>query len=85
MIVTPYEVPEKAVAFEQRSQKHANLALTPIRLKEGSLSAIEPISLQGALAKDTIQVTELSAEGHVPQLRVKIPAARRCSFSMVRS
>ena len=29
------------------------------------------MSLQGALAKDTIQVTELSAEGHVPQLRVK--------------
>jgi hypothetical protein len=50
---------------------HRNLTLTPIILKNGSLSAIEPMSLEEAIADGTIQVSEVSAEGHVPELRVK--------------
>ena len=50
---------------------YRNLTLTPIFLKDGPLSAIEPMSLEDAIAEGTIQVTEVSAEGHVPELRVK--------------
>jgi hypothetical protein len=50
---------------------YRNLTLTPILLKGGPLSAIEPMSLEEAIAEGTIQVTEISAEGHVPELRVK--------------
>src|SRR5262245_776963 len=50
---------------------YRNLTLTPIVLKNGSLSAIEAMSLEEAIANGTIQVTEVSAEGHVPELRVK--------------
>jgi hypothetical protein len=50
---------------------YRNLTLTPILLKDGPLSAIEPKSLEEAIAEGTIQVTEVSAEGHVPELRVK--------------
>jgi hypothetical protein len=50
---------------------YRNLTLTPILLKDGPLSAIEPVSLEEAIAGGTIQVTEVSAEGHVPELRVK--------------
>ena len=50
---------------------YRNLTLTPILLKDGPLSAIEPMSLEEAIAEGTIQVTEVSAEGHVPELRVK--------------
>ena len=50
---------------------YRNLTLTPILLKNGPLSAIEPMSLEEAIGEGTIQVTEVSAEGHVPELRVK--------------
>jgi hypothetical protein len=50
---------------------YRNLMLTPILLKDGPLSSVEPMSLEEALAAHTIQVTEVSAEGHVPELRVK--------------
>jgi hypothetical protein len=50
---------------------YRNLTLTPILLKDGPLSAMEPMSLEEAIAEGTIQVTEVSAEGHVPELRVK--------------
>src|SRR5512134_3941967 len=48
-----------------------NLTLTPILLKDGPLSPIETISLDEALAAGHLRVTEVSAEGHVPELRVK--------------
>ena len=50
---------------------HRNLTLTPILLRNGPLSAIEAMNLEEALADGTIQVAEVSAEGHVPELRVK--------------
>jgi hypothetical protein len=50
---------------------HRNLTLTPILLKDGPLSPIDPLSLEEALAAGAIQVTEVSAEGHVPELRVR--------------
>ena len=50
---------------------HRNLALTPIFLKDGPLSQIEFMSLEEAIAAGAIQVTEVSAEGHVPELRVR--------------
>src|SRR5262245_6879774 len=54
-----------------RPSAYRNLTLTPILLKDGPLSAMEPMSLEEAIAEGTIQVTEVSAEGHVPELRVK--------------
>src|SRR5262245_42770197 len=48
-----------------------HLTLTPILLKAGPLSATEPMSLEEAIANGTIHVTEVSAEGRVPELRVK--------------
>jgi hypothetical protein len=48
-----------------------NLTLTPILLKDGPLSPIETISLDEALAAGHLRVTEVSAEGRVPELRVK--------------
>jgi len=50
---------------------YRNLTLTPILLKEGPLLTIEAKSLEEALADGTFRVTEISAEGHVPELRVK--------------
>src|SRR5262245_35303941 len=50
---------------------HRNLTLTPILLKDGPTLTIEAKSLEEALADGTIRVTEISAEGHVPELRVK--------------
>ena len=50
---------------------HRNLMLTPIILKDDPLSQIEPVSLEEALAAGAILVTEVSAEGHVPELRVR--------------
>jgi len=47
-----------------------NLTLTPILLKDGALSSLEPVSLEDALAAGTLRVSEVSAEGHVPELRV---------------
>ena len=49
---------------------HRNLTLTPILAIE-PLLAIELKSLEEALADGTVKVTEVSAEGHVPELRVK--------------
>ena len=39
--------------------------------REEPLLAIEPKSLEEALADGTVKVTEVSAAGHVPELRVK--------------
>jgi hypothetical protein len=50
---------------------YRNLTLTPILLKNGPLSSIEPTSLEEALAAGTLRVSEVSAEGHVPELRVE--------------
>jgi ARG/rhodanese/phosphatase superfamily protein len=50
---------------------YRNLTLTPILLKDEPLSAMETMSLEEAIAEGTIQLTEVSAEGHVPELRVK--------------
>jgi hypothetical protein len=50
---------------------HRNLALTPILLKDSPLSSVEPLCLEEALAAGTLRVSEVSAEGHVPELRVK--------------
>jgi len=49
---------------------YRNLTLTPI-LASGPLLTIEPKSLEEALADGTMKVTEVSAAGHVPELRVK--------------
>ena len=49
---------------------HRNLTLTPILAME-PLLAIELKSLEEALADGTVKVTEVSAAGHVPELRVK--------------
>src|SRR5262245_10126255 len=54
-----------------RPSAYRNLSLTPIFLKNGQLVGIEALSLEEALAAGTIKVTEVSAEGHVPELRVK--------------
>jgi hypothetical protein len=50
---------------------YRNLTLTPILLKDGPLSSIEPMSLEEALGAGTLRVSEVSAEGHVPELRVE--------------
>jgi len=50
---------------------HHNLTLTPILLSDGSLSSLEPLSLGEALAAGTLEVSEVSARGSVPELRVK--------------
>jgi hypothetical protein len=50
---------------------YRNLTLTPILLKDGQLSGIEPVSLGEALAAGTLRVSEVSDQGHVPELRVK--------------
>ena len=50
---------------------YRNLMLTPILAKIGPLLGAEPTSLEEALAAGSIKVTEVSAEGHVPELRVK--------------
>jgi hypothetical protein len=50
---------------------YRNLTLTPIFLKNGPLSDVEPLSVEEALAAGTLEVTEVSAEGHVPELRVR--------------
>lgn len=49
---------------------YRNLTLTPV-LARGPLLAIEPKSLEEGLAGGTVKVTEVSAAGHVPELRVK--------------
>ncbi|MFZ1103499.1 MAG: DUF6569 family protein [Hyphomicrobiaceae bacterium] len=49
---------------------YRNLTLTPILLKDGPLSSVEPLSAEEALAAGTLRVSEVSAEGHVPELRV---------------
>jgi hypothetical protein len=49
---------------------YRNLTLTPILLKDGPLSSLEPMSLEEALGAGTLRVSEVSAEGHVPELRV---------------
>ena len=49
---------------------YRNLTLTPI-FASAPLLAIEPKSLEEALADGTVKVTEVSAAGHVPELRVK--------------
>ena len=64
---------------------HRNLTLTPILLKDGPLSEIEPMSLEEALAAGAIKLTEVSAEGHVPELRVRNSGRHRCSSSTERS
>jgi len=48
-----------------------NLTLTPILLRNSDLSGIEPISLEEALTAGTLEVTEVSADGRVPELRVR--------------
>jgi ARG/rhodanese/phosphatase superfamily protein len=50
---------------------YRNLTLTPILLKDGPLSHLEPMSLEEALGAGTLRVSEVSAEGHVPELRVE--------------
>jgi len=50
---------------------YRNLMLIPILLKNGPLSDIEPVSVEEALAAGTLEVTEVSAEGNVPELRVR--------------
>jgi hypothetical protein len=50
---------------------YRNLTLTPILLKDGPLSSLEPMSLEEALGAGTLRVSEVSAEGHVPELRVE--------------
>jgi hypothetical protein len=50
---------------------HRNLTLTPVLLRDGPLSSIDPLSLEEALAANKIRVTEITAQGHVPELRVK--------------
>jgi len=47
-----------------------NLTLTPILLKDGPLSSVEPMCVEEALAAGTLRVSEVSAEGYVPELRV---------------
>jgi hypothetical protein len=49
---------------------YRNLTLTPILLKDGPLSSVEPMSLEEALSAGTLRVSEVSADGHVPELRV---------------
>jgi hypothetical protein len=49
---------------------YRNLTLTPILLKDGPLSSVEPMSLEEALGAGTLRISEVSAEGHVPELRV---------------
>jgi hypothetical protein len=50
---------------------HGNLTLTPILASEDPLLSIECISLENALAAGTTRITEISAEGHVPELLVR--------------
>ena len=50
---------------------YGHLKLTPILANDDPLLAIDCISLEDALAAGTTQMTEVSAEGHVPELRVK--------------
>jgi hypothetical protein len=50
---------------------HGNLTLTPILLKDGPLSSLEPLSLEEALKAGTLEVSEVSSQGSVPELRVK--------------
>jgi hypothetical protein len=48
-----------------------NLTLTPILLRNGPLSSVEPLCLEEALKAGTLKVSEVSAEGHVPEMRVR--------------
>lgn len=50
---------------------YRNLTLTPILLKDGPLSPVQSLCVDEALAAGTLRVSEVSAEGHVPELRVK--------------
>jgi hypothetical protein len=50
---------------------HGDLTLTPILLKGGSLSPLEPMALEEALAAGLLKVSEVSDAGSVPELRVK--------------
>jgi hypothetical protein len=50
---------------------YRNLTLTPILLKDGPLSSLQLMSLEEALGAGTLRVSEVSAEGHVPELRVE--------------
>src|SRR5262245_59069715 len=47
-----------------------NLTLTQILLNDGPLSSVEPMSVEEALAAGSMRVSEISAEGHVPELQV---------------
>jgi hypothetical protein len=53
------------------SRTYRNLTLTPIFFKDGLPSPIEPLSLEEALAAGSLRVTEVSAQGHVPELLVR--------------
>jgi hypothetical protein len=48
-----------------------NLTLSPVLLKDGPLPTVAARILEEGLADGTVEVTEVSAEGHVPELRVK--------------
>ena len=50
---------------------YRNLTLTTILLKNGSLSSVEPLCLEEALKAGTLRASEVSAEGHVPELRAR--------------
>jgi hypothetical protein len=50
---------------------HGNLALRPILLNGGPLFTLAVKSLEQGLAEGTFRVTEISAEGRVPELRVR--------------
>jgi hypothetical protein len=49
---------------------YRNLIVTPILLKHGRITSMEPLCLEEALAAGSFRVSEISAEGHVPELRV---------------
>lgn len=49
---------------------YRNLIVTPILLKDGRITSMEPLCLEEALAAGSFRVSEISAEGHVPELRV---------------
>jgi hypothetical protein len=49
---------------------YRNLTLTPICFKDGLLPLIEPLNLEEAIAAGSLKITEISAQGHVPELLV---------------
>lgn len=50
---------------------HRNLTLTPILLRDTPLLSLEPQSLEEALAAGTLEVSEVSSQGRVPELKVR--------------